>query len=390
MKKNPRQSKIVFIVTITAFALVLFALVPVVGDWILAEFIYSSEYTDPTSSENDITPPTAQAKPVLISAPGALKASDFVADIQSTSAVTITFASEPDWTKIGIQEVMIRLTDADGNTATVSSSLTLDPEAPVISGTKNMEVYAGDTVTYKKGVSVTDNMDEQPTLDIDNSKVDLSKPGTYTVTYKATDAAGNVQLVEVKLTVKSKPANFVEPDVIYKRVDDILAKFITDDMTDREKAEAVYVWTRRAGHIGPGHFTYSGSTSRNDDYLQTAYEFLQTKKGDCFYFFALQKLMLERLNIPTIDVKKEKNTPDDSNHYWLLVSVDGGKNYYHFDNVWSWDLCLATDKKLASVSAAVDSKPFHRNESLYPPTPTENLPASTLPWENAAIANAKP
>ena len=271
-----------------------------------------------------------------------------------------------------------------------SSSAVNDQVAPVISGTKDLEVYAGGTVSYKTGVTVTDDLDPKPTLDIDNSQVDMSTPGVYNVTYTATDAAGNKTSVTVKLTVKVKPANFVEPDVIYARVDALLAQFIRDDMTDREKAEAVYVWTRRGGFIGPGHFTYSGSTSRHDDYLQAAYEFLQLKKGDCFYFYAIQKLMLERLGIPTIDCKKVPNFEGDSNHYWLLVSVDGGENYYHYDNVWSWDLCLVTDAQLDALSATQESKPFNRDTSLYPATPTQKLPAGELPWNDAAIAAAKP
>ena len=281
-------------------------------------------------------------------------------------------------------------TPSSGTSSVPSSSAVSDKTAPVISGTKDLEVYAGGTVSYKSGVTVTDDLDPKPTLTIDNSQVDMSTPGVYNVTYTATDAAGNTTTVTVKLTVKVKPANFVEPDVIYARVDALLAQFIRDDMTDREKAEAIYVWTRRGGHIGPGHFNYSGSTSRHDDYLQAAYEFLQLKKGDCFYFYSIQKLMLERLGIPTIDCKKVPNFEGDSNHYWLLVSVDGGETYYHYDNVWSWDLCLVTDQQLDSVSAAVDSRPFNRDTSLYPATPTQPLPDGELPWNDAAILAARP
>lgn len=280
-------------------------------------------------------------------------------------------------------------TPSSGSSAPPSSAVK-DTVAPVISGTKDLEAYTEGTVSYKSGVTVTDDHDPKPTLEIDNSQVSMSVPGVYDVIYIATDASGNKTSVTVKLTVKVKPANFVEPEVIYERVDALLAQFITDDMTDREKAEAIYVWTRRGGHIGPGHFNYSGSTSRHDDYLQAAYEFLQLKKGDCFYFYSIQKLMLERLGIPTIDCKKVPNFEGDSNHYWLLVSVDGGETYYHYDNVWSWDLCLVTDAQLNSVSAAVDSRPFNRDTSLYPATPTQPLPDVELPWNNPAILAARP
>ena len=276
-----------------------------------------------------------------------------------------------------------------GSSVPSSSAVVKDTQAPVISGTKDLETYVGDTISYKSGVSVTDNVDAKPALTIDNSKVDLSKAGVYSVTYTATDAAGNSTSVTVKLTVKEKPDGFVSPEVIYAKADAILAQFIRDDMTDREKVEAVYVWTRRSVHLTYGSAP-SGFDHENADWLQTAYQLLNrdVSKGDCYFFFAAQKLLLQRLNIPTIDC--EKIYDGDSHHYWLLVSVDGGKNYYHFDNVWSKELCLVTDAQLDAFSAVVDSNPFNRDKTKYPATPTERLPASELPWEDAAILAAKP
>ena len=333
----------------------------------------------------DTVAPQGQAKTVNLTQAGTLSPEDFVSDIVDATKVTVTFKEEPDWSFTGTQTVVVVLTDAGGNVTEISSTLLQDSEAPVISGTKNLEAYVGSTVSYKKGITVTDNADANPTLEIDNSAVNLSKAGVYSITYKATDAAGNTTTVTVSLTVREKPDNYVDPEVIYARVDAILAKFITDDMTDREKAEAIYVWSRR----DTGHLTY-GSAPHRDDYLQTANEFLDTRKGDCFYFFAIQKLMFERLGIPTIDVSKVKNFEGDSNHYWLLVSVDGGKTYYHFDNVWSKALCLVTDKVMDDFSAAVDSHPFNRDKSLYPATPTEALPESSLPFGDPAILAATP
>lgn len=296
---------------------------------------------------------------------------------------------------IGTETQPSESTPASSSSVPASSSVPTstaapDKVAPVITGTKDIEVYVGDAVSYKSGVSVTDNVDAKPKLIIDNSKVDLTKPGVYEVTYTATDAAGNTSApITVKLTVKAKPENFVAPEVIYAKADSILAQFITDDMTDREKAEAVYVWTRRSVHLTYGSAP-KGFDHENADWLQTAYQLLNKDvvKGDCFYFFAVQKLLLQRLNIPTIDC--EKIYDGDSHHYWLLVSVDGGKSYYHFDNVWSKQLCLVTDAELDAFSAAVDSHPFNRDKSKYPATPTEKLPASELPWEDPAILGAKP
>ena len=331
----------------------------------------------------DTVAPTATVSDLTVVVPNTATAEDFVSDIQDVTQVSVRFEKEPDFTTAGEQSIAIVLEDLGGNKTHLEATMTVveDAEAPVISGVRDILTYVGDAVAYRNGVTVTDNQDEAPKLELDSSKVDLSTPGEYTVIYNATDAAGNATQAQAKVTVLEKRQNHVEVDVIYKAVDDILAKFITDDMTDRQKAEAVYVWTRI-------HFTYSGHTDTTD-YIQSAYQFLTTKKGDCFGYFALQKLMLERMNIPTIDVKKVKNFPSDSNHYWLLVSIDGGENYYHYDNLWSKYLCLVTDKKLNSFSKSVKNC-FNRDESLYPPTPTEDLPASTMPWNDPDILNTKP
>jgi hypothetical protein len=319
---------------------------------------------------------------VTIYRPEDLDANAFVTEIKDATKVTVSFAKQPDLTAQK-QPVTVILMDAAGNTTQLQAQLTLilDTQAPQISGVKDLFAYEGSTLAYRTGVTVTDDMDDKPTLEIDSAGVDLTAPGVYTVTYTATDHAGNTTSVTAKVTVKAKGKDYVEPEVIYKRVDDLLDKLITDDMTDREKVEVVYCWTRL-------HFQY-GKSSDKGDYLQIAYEFLQTHRGDCASYFSLQKLMLERLGIPTIDVSKVKNYEGDSNHYWLLVSIDQGQTYYHFDNVWSKQLCLVTDKKLNAFSKAVENC-FNRDESLYPPTPEEDLPYSALPWNDPTILNTLP
>lgn len=331
----------------------------------------------------DTAAPVVQAQDVTAFAPEDVTAEAFVAQVEDATAVTFTFETAPDLTVNGEQQVIVLVTDVGGNTTRLQAKLllTVDQQAPQLQGVRDLETYVGDTVAYRNGVTVTDDQDESPALEIDSSGVDLSAPGEYTVTYTAKDHAGNTTSATAKVTVREKRADHVEPEVIYERVDALLDKLITEDMTDREKVEVVYCWTRL-------HFQY-GKSSDKEDYLQIAYEFLQTLKGDCASYFSLQKLMLERLGIPTIDVKKVKNYEGDSNHYWLLVSIDKGQTYYHFDNVWSKALCLVTDKTLNTFSKACKNC-FNRDESLYPPTPAEELPYSPLPWNDPVILNTLP
>lgn len=330
----------------------------------------------------DTVPPVAQTQDLTVYNPDKLNPEDFIVGLQDATEVKVTFVNQPDLTKKE-QQVELGLIDAGGNTLRLQAKLTLihDTQAPQIKGVKDMFAYVGGSIAYRAGVTVTDDLDPNPQLAVDSTGVDLATAGKYEVTYTATDHAGNTTTVTVKVTVAEKGEDFVEPEVIYERIDSLMAKFIRDDMTDREKVEAVYCWTRM-------HFQYGKSTTKTD-YMQIAYEFLQTHTGDCVSYFALQKLMLERLGIPTIDVSKVKNFEGDSNHYWLLVSIDQGKTYYHFDNVWSKQLCLVTDKRLNAFSRACKNC-FNRDESLYPATPTEDLPYSALPWNDPDICNTKP
>jgi hypothetical protein len=81
--------------------------------------------------------------------------------------------------------------------------------------------------------------------------------------------------------------------------------------------------------------------------------------------------MFERLDIDNIDVRKVKNYEGDADHFWSLVSVDGGETWYHFDatpRIGGGDFCLITDEALDEYS--VNHKNSHnRDKSLYPATP---------------------
>lgn len=80
--------------------------------------------------------------------------------------------------------------------------------------------------------------------------------------------------------------------------------------------------------------------------------------------------------IPNIDVQKVRNSDDDSDHFWSLVSIDGGEHYYHFDATprsGSGDsFCLVTDAYLNAYSEKHKGS-HNRDESLYPATPEETL-----------------
>ena len=88
--------------------------------------------------------------------------------------------------------------------------------------------------------------------------------------------------------------------------------------------ETIYRWIQRS-------YGYSGSSDKTD-WKQSAYDMIVTGKGDCYSFFALSKLLFERLGIPNIDVKRVRTEEHRGDHYWNMVSVDGGETWYYYDS----------------------------------------------------------
>ena len=239
-----------------------------------------------------------------------------------------------------------------------------DAIPPVIQGVRDFTVYAGETVSCRSGVTVTDDCDLNPVLEVDTSELNLDVPGCYEIIYTATDSAGNVSRVAALVTVLERPENYIAPDTIDAAADKLLAEILSDGMTVREQVQAIYAWART-------NISYGGHSDRTD-YRQTAGHVLNGRSGDCFGYFAVTKLLFERLGIPNIDVRKVKNFDGDSDHFWSLVSVDGGKTYYHFDATPRVgdgdDFCLVTDAFLDTYSDSHKGS-HNRDKSLYPATP---------------------
>ena len=287
-------------------------------------------------------------------------------DDQDLTLDILVDKSRVDLNTVGTYDIVYSVTDAAGNTTTVPSTVTVtdDNTPPTIQGVHNISLYLGSAVSYRSGVIVTDDKDASPKLEVDSSQVDLSNPGTYPLVYTARDLSGNETRVEVTVTVAEKPASFVDEQTINAKADELLKKIVSEDMTPEAKVKAIYAHMRSS-------YTYSGHSDKTD-WLQGAWVMMTEEEGDCFNYYALTKLLLERCGIPNIDVRKVRNFPEDSDHYWSLVSVDGGATYYHLDTTPRVgdgdDFLLVTDAFLDAYSAA-NKNCHNRDKSLYPATP---------------------
>lgn len=257
-----------------------------------------------------------------------------------------------------------KVAELEKPTTSEKINLFFDREAPQIHGVKDLFTYAGDALSYREDIYLTDNRDESPRLTVDSAKVDLSQPGTYEVIYTAKDASSNKTTASATVTVLEKQEGYVDMQTIYAAVDVQLDKILMSGMTEYQQVEAIYQWAR-------SYLMYAGHTTRGS-YHQAGYEMLTNGSGDCYGYFAVTKLMLERLGIPNIDVQKVKRNDTDSEHFWSLVSVDGGVTYYHLDTtprLGGDDIFLMVSD--ADLDAYSDSHnhSHNRDATLYPATP---------------------
>lgn len=263
----------------------------------------------------------------------------------------------------GVRNVLDHLAPA-GSAVSLVESTAGDREAPMISGVHDFIVYQGDTIAYLSGVAATDETDAAPAITVDSSAVDLSRPGEYPVIYTAADTSGNTSQAKATVTVLEKQAGFADLDTIYAAADAKLSEIIRENATMEQQVRDIYSWART-------HLSYGGHSDRTDWY-QAAYLMLTEGKGDCYGYWAVTKLLFERLEIPNTDVRKVKNSEDDTDHFWSLVSLDGGESWYHFDATPRYgegdDFCLVTDAFLDAYSDSHKGS-HNRDKSLYPATP---------------------
>ncbi len=233
----------------------------------------------------------------------------------------------------------------------------VDKTAPVIAGAKDKNVIVDGSVSYRTGVAVTDNSGEEIALNIDSSAVNLSKVGVYSVIYSATDSSGNTTSVEIKVNVTKKPV--IDEDYVRPMVEKIVNQVITDDMSQWDKAFALYKWIHR-------NVKYIGTDGDRTSIWTGAYEALHDGRGDCFTFYAIYAALLDVAEIPNMQVAR---VGGKSNHWWNLVNV--GDGWYHCDSSprrtadANWWCFMQTD---AQVEAYTESYPEHPNYYTFDPT----------------------
>lgn len=314
----------------------------------------------------DTVAPTGQPVEVTVEAGTVPKASECVTDIVDKTEVSVSFKETPDTSQDGVVNAIVLLVDKAGNKAEVNTKINVwsDKEAPVISGVANKTVTKGGTISYRQGVTVTDNLDENPTLEIDSSAVDLNTVGKYEVTYTATDKSGNSTSKTITVTVVAKTTTTVDEDTVRTLAQKVLDDITDSSMSQMEVAFAIYKWANT-------NIAYTGSSDKSS-WIVGAYQAFTKKSGDCYNYFAAVKALLEVAGIDNVDVVKSDTS--HSRHYWSLINL--GDGWYHVDATprkGDGDLFfMVTDAELEAYSSKhSNSHIFDKN--AYPERATESV-----------------
>ena len=293
-----------------------------------------------------------------------------VIDDLDTNPVLTVDDSAVDLNTPGTYDVTYTAEDAAGNQTQLTTTVTVvkDEVAPQLLGVRPLSVFIGSTISYRSNVIVQDDVDENPSLSIDSTQVDLTTPGTYTVIYTAKDGAGNVSTMETTITVSESSKDVADQATIYAAADEVLKKITKSDMTDERKVRAIYTWVLN-------NCWYSSDCDKTD-WMQAAYQMLDKGYGDCFGFYAVCRLLFERLGLPNLSIQRSEGTSRNTTHYWSMVSIDGGETYYHFDSCPhprpAHNMCLVTDATLEWFNTQCKDY-YVYDKSMYPATPEEEL-----------------
>ena len=237
-----------------------------------------------------------------------------------------------------------------------------DTKPPVIKGTRDLTLYIGNPISYRAGVSVTDNQQGGTALMVDASEVNPKKEGVYKVTYRSEDKAGNKTEREVEVVVKK--SNESHAPEVTKYVKDTLAEITTKDMTELEKLDKIFEFCHTK-------INYTGHSDKSDA-IEAAYNGFRTHTGDCFTYYAVSEALITGAGFENIMVTRDG---DNSDHFWNLIKYKD--RWYHFDTcpivgAGSFRVFMLGDLEIAKFNKEYgEANPNHKGyykfeESAYP------------------------
>ena len=215
-------------------------------------YIYNNIKTTITIELQDTLKPNVEVQEVTVDLGMKITARDVVKDIYDNSRTTVKFKKNYQFDHVGDYEVEVSICRANSNCVTkktVVHVLPKDTTPPEILGIRNLSVLKDSDIDLLSSVSVKDNQDDNPTLTIDSSNLDISKVGDYQIVYFAKDRSGNMTKETcIVSVVENKTIGSFEPSdekVVYLTFDDGPSKNTKRilDILDKYHAKATFFVT---------------------------------------------------------------------------------------------------------------------------------------------------
>lgn len=347
-----------------------------VQDYEVVIHLYHQNVTT-TLHVRDTVPPRIQTQDKTIVLGEAFEIEDFVQSITDVTECEVLSQGKPDVQSGGTYLVMLSVRDEGGNITEAEARLEVlqDVTPPVIEGVREITITVGESVSYKRDVTVTDDYDDNVRLEVDNSQVDIDTPGDYPVIYRATDQAGNTAEVKTILHVKSVPAVEVQhptsngiprtAEAVNAEADKILASITNPSMSQYEVIQAIYNWCH-------SKVAYVNGTPKTN-WVDGAYCGIVERRGDCYAYAMTAKCLLTRAGITNMDIERVRT--ENGMHFWNLVDI--GEGWHHFDTCRRADgstFFYLTDAELMAYSnthtaADYPNGSHYYDRSLYPVIP---------------------
>lgn len=303
---------------------------------------------------------------------------DFIESVYEPDDFTGEYLSDlPKITNPGSHEMQLQFTDASGNKTevfTVKMIQIYDNKPPKMEVSPLIVAGVGGVIEYTPYVTLSDNCIGSLSFTVDEKELILSEVGQYFVYITGVDAVGN-KTEKQKVTV-----NVVEDydkNALGELLDELLDELDIEGKSRERICRDIYKLVRDT-------LVYTGDSEKGD-VDRAAYYAIMGGGGDCYSYFALTKLLLERCGIENLDVQRAEGYTEDT-HYWSLVNIgeEGSEKWYHLDSTelrvdrYDHSGCLLTEKQIGAYSKA--RADFYRyDRSDYPAacetviTPTPNL-----------------
>ncbi len=258
-----------------------------------------------TVTVQDTTGPELILKSCTIYTGNKVKLEDFLENVTDISGVKeVRLMTELDNKTVGEHKILVEAEDTYGNITSQETVLKVirDGSAPTFTGVNTLTLEKNAQVDFSKGVAAYDTMDGYVKFTYDDSKVDLSKAGTYYVTYTAYDSVGNKATYRRKIVVNHDEADR-----------QALIQSIADRIGDHPLQ--VRQWCLN-------NINYHSNQSGGSDPVWYG---LSTRMGNCVVHANCLKALLDAKGYETRLMWTTCKT-----HFWVLIYYEG--SWKHIDS----------------------------------------------------------